>query len=309
MLKWLPADTETLVVAQSFEISKPEPMDLDVPKDLKPMIQSLALEELMGLGAGDRDLKYLEPLFGKKVRIALTGGRNFEIVSSFGSMRSENCSIIIFEKELGQAGKEWTERVRQDAMAVRQLVGREVFVFPSTTVMEGWHKLEPWQGACFVMLKPDTLLCASSDRYLEELLKRIDKTPMRRALPDSLPEWRHVDPTSAAWMLRHIPEGNPDRLISGATWTWKDDRLQVIYVSLAEKGELVEHSVRKRWNLTQRPRSELPLLEARAEKIERRDDGTVAVTIRTKDVGWEPTFWFSLQCYVLRGEDGGIGRP
>ena len=63
-----------------------------------------------------------------------------------------------------------------------------------------------WQGTYFVLLKANTLLCASSDRYLKSVLRRADEVPASRTLPDDLPEWKQVDFDAPMWMLRHIPE-------------------------------------------------------------------------------------------------------
>src|SRR6185312_15009286 len=110
----------------------------------------------------------------------------------------ENCAIIVFEEGLGDAGREWTEALRERAVAVHTRVGREVFVFP--------RRGAPCQDIDLVLLAPDTVLCATGHRYLEALLRRADAIPTSRALPDDLPEWKRVDFAAPVWMLRHIPE-------------------------------------------------------------------------------------------------------
>ena len=54
----------------------------------------------------------LEPLRGRKVEYVVYGAKNFDGVSSLGSLRSEGCAIIVFEKDLGDAAKEWANRLR-----------------------------------------------------------------------------------------------------------------------------------------------------------------------------------------------------
>ena len=100
---------------------------------------------------------------------------------------------------------------------MRTLVGREVFVFPSTTVMESGFIQTKWQGTYYVLLKPNTVLCASSDRYLESVLRRVDEAPQARALPDNLPEWKQVNFDAPAWMLRHVPKAQEKVHAVGAT--------------------------------------------------------------------------------------------
>jgi hypothetical protein len=50
------------------------------------------------------DGKYLQPLAGWKIALALRANRNFDWVSgSLPAHRSESCSVIVFEKSLGDA--------------------------------------------------------------------------------------------------------------------------------------------------------------------------------------------------------------
>jgi hypothetical protein len=51
-----------------------------------------------------------------------------------------------------------------------------------------------------VMLEPNIVLCASSDRYLEAVLRGVDQAARTRALPYDLPEWKHIDFDAPVWM-------------------------------------------------------------------------------------------------------------
>jgi hypothetical protein len=79
-------------------------------------------------------------------------------VSKLGSLRSEGCTTLVFEKDLGDTAGAGTERLREGATAVRALMSREVFVLPSTTRMDRWAKAVAWRGTFFVFLSPDTVL-------------------------------------------------------------------------------------------------------------------------------------------------------
>lgn len=149
ILPWLPEDTETLVVAQSFNVpswNKRESEERNSKprlQDGETYIQLLALEGLFELNDG----KYLETLAGTKVVLALRGGRNFDVVSSFGSLRNEGCSVVVFEKTLYDVASDWCDSIRAESKEIRKIAGRDVFVFASATVMEGVFKQQPWQGA------------------------------------------------------------------------------------------------------------------------------------------------------------------
>jgi hypothetical protein len=127
-------------------------------------------------------------LAGSKVVLALRGARNLDIVSSFGSLRSEGCAVIVFENNLDDIAKGWLGTVRDGSKEVRRIGNRDVFVFPSTTVMEPWFEQKPWQGTFIVVVQPNTLLCATSDRYLKDVLGRLDAKSVGRAPTHDLPE-------------------------------------------------------------------------------------------------------------------------
>lgn len=292
VLAWLPMDTETIVAASSFRMPAPQKLDLG-QIEFATFARILACGELAALEKGS----YLKPLADKKVAVALRGGRHFETVSAFGSHRSEGCAVVVFEEGLGAAGQEWTDLLRQGAKAVRRVRGRDVFVFPSAVAMEPVFKLKPWQGTYLVLLSPDTLLCATSDAYLEEVLQRVDDKPADRALPDSLAEWRHVDPSAPAWMIRHLPGDARKPLIDGVTWSMHKDRVDIEYLAVANAADEVEKQARTRWQPTG--------LDLKSD-FRRSDAGTVVVSLNAKN-GGPDNFLATLFLYALQNESGAVG--
>jgi hypothetical protein len=208
LIALLPRDTETLHVAQSYAMPAPGKDRLKNPPsvDLRRGCQLAAMEGLWQLDHG----KYLGPLAGRKVAVALRGSRNVDVASYFGSLRSEGCAVIVLETDLDADGKAWTEMLRTGARQIRKIGGHDVFVFDSTTVMEPSVTPKPWQGTFLVLLTSKVILAATSDKYLEEVLANLDVVPAVRALPDTLPEWKHVDTTAPGWLLRHVPETAPN---------------------------------------------------------------------------------------------------
>jgi hypothetical protein len=171
------------------------------------------------------------------------------------------------------------------------LVGREVFVFPSVTAMEPWVKPAPWQGTYLVLLKPNTVLCATSDRYLETVLRRVDQAPEVRALADSLPEWKHVDFDAPAWMLRHVPRGGNGSHPIGATGAFTRDRFRLVYVPRSGS-DIDLGPLKEEWYRGLDP-SRRDLLN-----IVRQPDGTVVLACDAR-LG-EDTLWFGMQLYRLQ---------
>ena len=83
MLAWLPENTETIVVGQSFVIRA---RDLRfaayrASKQSRDFFETMPETALGALVEPEME-KYLKPLAGKKVVLALRGGRNHEWVSS-----------------------------------------------------------------------------------------------------------------------------------------------------------------------------------------------------------------------------------
>ena len=258
----------------------------------------------VSLAAGQMDSvdggKHSQPVRGRKIECIVSGARNFEGVSKFGSLRCESCTIIVFENDLGDAAREWTQSLRQGAKAVRTLVGREVFVFPSTTVMDRFWKQTKWQGTYFVLLRPNTVLCASSDRYLESVLRRVDEAPETRALPDNLPEWKQVDFEAPAWMLRHIPKVGERTHTVGLTAAFMRNGFRVVYIPKVGS-EVNIKAIREEWlvTATQIMRDQL--------KTVRQPDGTVVLSYNEK-LG-DDTLWFGWQLYRLQAFELFLAEP
>ncbi len=261
VFQWLPEDTETLIVARSVNLPDPDP--------------NMSWQELGAYLTPEDDIgKRLESLRNRKLECVVSGSKNFDVVSSFGSLRGESCSIFVFENDLGDVAKKWTENLRKQAKTVRSLLDHEVFVFPSTTVMEPWMKPTEWQGTYYVLLNPRTLLCATSDRYLESILQRVKNVPKARALPESLPEWKYVDFNAPVWMLRHVDKFKKHDQLTGLTVAWKKDGFRVVYV-LNEKSDPPGNPLKAERI------SPFLLLASQGDrerlKIENRPDGTVVV--------------------------------
>jgi hypothetical protein len=300
-LKWLPENTETLRGATKFTAQAITAARNDLArkpggeKNLMPHLRSMILDPIILLDEG----KVWEPLADKKISLALSGARNFETVSAFGSHRSEGCAIIVFEKELPEAGGAWLKEVRPRAKEIRKIAEREMFVFPSIVEMEAIFKLKPWQGSFIVLLNSTTLLCATSDAYLKEVLERIDHPAKGRALPSTLAEWKSVDPTSLAWMIRHVPEKQPSRRLEGVVWNQSERESKVTFFPSPGKLPAIEEFVRVRWIKS------MPFTPA---KVERTPGGLITASASTGGFDEASGFLMVLNHYVLDGESGSDGE-
>jgi hypothetical protein len=237
-IMWLPSDTETLTVAHSFKLEAS-----DEEGGFGGLMLGNLLEATFFVEFGD-EMK-LDPLRGRTVSLALLGQRNFDSVSSFGGLRCESCAIVLFEEDLGGTWEKLKASLSESAEHVRRIEGQEVFQYAPTTVMEPWVKLKPWQGLFVARPTPKALLIASSDKYLEEVLRRMSATTRERALRPSLPEWKHVDRSAAMWTIRHIPTESPRTFFDGVTISWQRGKVSVTYVG-AKPG--AEKAIRTAWD-------------------------------------------------------------
>ena len=73
--------------------------------------------------------------------------------------------------------------------------------------------------------RPDVLISATDRGYLADLLGRMDRHGGSRALPDSLPEWRHLDPNARIWGVRHfdIKDAESDPTSPSGGWAVQDN--------------------------------------------------------------------------------------
>jgi hypothetical protein len=244
----------------------------------------------VGLATGDLflvdDGRASNLLNGRKIECIVRGAKNFRAVGTPGSLCRESCAIIVFEKELGDAARQWADVLRKRATAVLTSVGREVFVFP------------PLTARCLAfdlaLLSPDTVLCATSHRYLESVLRRADEVPASRALPDDLPEWKQVDFDAPVWMLRHIPEAAGKTRAVGVTAGISKGGFRVTYIPRVGSDFNIP-DIGNQWlpgGLFQTPASR------DKRKIVRQPEGMVVLSSEASPD--DETVWFSWQLYFLQ---------
>lgn len=295
MLNWLPENTETLVGTSSgvFTDATIDIGDETLSGSFRATEQSLA--ELDELSKG----KYLMPLVGKRVKLTLAGARNYEwISSSMPTYRREGCKIVLFEEELGEAGGNWTKLLREDVREIRTIREREVFVFPAPRSMRPAFGAS-WSGKLGIyvlLLEPDKILCATSDKFLEEVLNRIDKPQVQQAMPDTLRDWKHVDTTAPYWMLRRNRKNSK---IEGVTVQFTECESKITFLLAATtSATAIERSINDVFS-TPGKKDDFPLT------IGHPQNDLVVVSLpttdisATKDIGNQSLFLFVYYIYCL----------
>lgn len=290
LLRCFPENTETVVVAQSFKIRRSqEDKSIFFSTPIWDHLQHLSLCDLFKL-EGDAGL---DELLDREVSVAVNGARDFTVVSAFGSLRYQGCGIVRFKEPLPDDGRKIIDALRKKARTVRTILGTEVFVFPDRTAMESAIKPKKWQGQFIACLAADTLLCASSDEFLREVLERSAVRAAGRALAADLPEWKHVDCRAPVWMIRHIPRKFAGQLAAGLTWSLKPQGrnvFEVTYIPVEGKKPLPIAEIWREDDLAARP------------TITEKDDGAVVVTIDLEKGKEE--IWYAFPIYWSLGEAG-----
>ena len=229
LLWWLPEDTETIIVApQQFQVhtSKPEsnaPKDLpktkpadpakpaadpakakpakegNAPTKLEEMVQGLVSGSVIG---GDKGINL--DLSRLKIQCAVEGSRCFTPPKNFGMMLYQGCQILKFETAATAAVQKAFDDCLAKAENKRVILGHQIAI--NTVKSINRHIVQDDWTYYVCQPTPGVLLVATHQGYLEETLKRIQTKPKHRALPATLPEWKHVDTKAQVWAIRHYNE-------------------------------------------------------------------------------------------------------
>jgi hypothetical protein len=187
LLRWLPEDTETIMVAQGA---------IAIPKKEADRFQFAEALSLLPAGPTFSFAKELlhKELQGQKVLMAMEGSRRFTSPKNLGMMPYEGCHILQFESDdvVRQAFKVCQDKAEKKI----ELAGVQVAVFS--------EKMEEDVWSIFICRpRAGVLMCATDKAYLETTLKRMNGKAEKRALPAELPEWKHVDRKAKIWGVRH----------------------------------------------------------------------------------------------------------
>lgn len=296
--RWFPADTETMIVARDVpwklsgaETPSPPPATDEERRALQQeavvaWTRQVALGRLLTLGGGNmlQPGKYLADMKGRSVPLVVYGGRDYEVVSAFGSYRYHGASVVVFANDARDDLDGLLAAIAKDAPETRDMDGHKVYFFPADeNEMESVYRLEPWQGTYLTRVAPTILLCATSDVYLKEMLGRMDEAPHDRALPQDLPEWKYVDTSASVWGLRHIPPVDGQQL-AGVVWLLQAGgrpTIEAFYLPAA--GGNVERPSRMWFSKFQE--GEMVMDPELKDCIEVLPDGVTQATIRLDDIG------------------------
>lgn len=201
VLWWLPEDTETVsVVRGPFKLAA---LDSELPDDM-PGLERVDLTLRMApLGALQTIKKgrFYKPLIGRSLLFSVEGSRKFRSPTSLGSMLYEGCQIVVLQQGLGAARDAFVRQIASNAKQVQSIVGQQVMVFEENLEEDTWKFL-------VAIPAPNVFLLATNQDFLTQVLKRMHQGGERRALPENLLEWKHVDTKAKFWAVRHYDKAD-----------------------------------------------------------------------------------------------------
>lgn len=194
---WLPPDTETVIVSQRpFRMVR---VAERVPT-VEQVMPQLASDFILTLREGF----LLETLKDQDVVLAVEGGRAFKAPMGLGVGLFEGCQILQF----GEAAQEALRLAYREC--VERCDSRDVVGGKAICVFKEKREADDWTLYIGRPL-PTVLVCATDRKYLEQVLQRIAGQAVGRALPDDLPEWRHLNAKAPVWAIRHYPKQGAGR--------------------------------------------------------------------------------------------------
>jgi hypothetical protein len=194
MLSWFPADTETVTaVTGPLPLPKLEKDSNGVlsmahsEHEVRDRFMQFPLQLLLDLGKNVID---------KPIVAAIEGSRNYLPPAGLGMMKSEGALIAVFAGDITDRANSYLKDSAPKIVRTEQIKGHAVAVF------EGKSEEDRW-ATYIAFPKPNIAVAATNEDYLREVLARIDGKHGERALPDTLPEWKHVNTSAQFWAMRH----------------------------------------------------------------------------------------------------------
>jgi hypothetical protein len=194
ILSWLPADTETLTAATG---------PLHMPKMSQDTSGAMSIETSPDEVHDVFKQYFLLPLLSLQkqfkdapIAAAIEGSRRFRPPTGLGMATYQGALIAVFTDDITARAAQFMKDSASTIVRTEQIEGQRVAVFS--------NKSEDDIVTSYVAFPKSTVAVVATDEsYLREVLARIGGRGGERALPDALPEWKHLDASAEFWALRH----------------------------------------------------------------------------------------------------------
>jgi hypothetical protein len=132
----------------------------------------------------------------EKILLAVEGSRHFSPPSGLGEAPFEGCAVAVFAADVTAQANSFMRDASAVALRTEQIEGQKVTVFQERREQDTWTTFVAFP-------KPNVAVAASNEEYLREVLARIEGKVGDGALPETLPEWKHLNPQAEFWGARH----------------------------------------------------------------------------------------------------------
>lgn len=197
ILKWMPVDTETFVVAQ-----QPFALTSESPNEIPTGLQAAQSYVLGLLDAAEKETLG-KALQGRTVALAVLAARRFEEhppdqrgAIPLGLIAYQGCAVYSFAGPLPDS---MIARPPDDsAMGIR-----------AWTSKGSQSDLEDADTYFVSLLEPQLMAVCNNREFLQEMITRRSAPQQSRALAADLPEWKQVDRTAPLWGISHYGPNSP----------------------------------------------------------------------------------------------------
>ncbi len=185
MIRWLPADTESIAVTQV-------PILLSAPHDWDGVGPETVLGRLANANALLPEYDWSK---GAKLARVVSGSRRFSYPRNLGPFRFEGCSILEFAPDSPLTAEQFLKGISACTSKTFTLCGRQVVAVVREIDQDDWKFY-----AC--ALSPNVVLWATDTKFLTSVLQRAASKSPRVAFTETFPLWPWIDRKAAFWGLR-----------------------------------------------------------------------------------------------------------
>ncbi|MDP3509931.1 MAG: hypothetical protein Q8T09_18310 [Candidatus Melainabacteria bacterium] len=185
MIRWMPADTESIAVTQA-------PVRLSARHDWAGVGPETVLDRLADASALLPDYDWSK---GVKLARVVSGSRRFSLPKNLGPFLFEGCSILEFASDSRLTAEQFLKGISVCSGKTVTLCGKEVVEVVRAIDEDSWRFY-----AC--ALSPNVVLWATDAKFLTSVLQRSASKSPRVAFTEAFPLWRWIDREADFWGLR-----------------------------------------------------------------------------------------------------------
>jgi WG containing repeat len=224
VLRWLPADTETIYGAAGIQPKA------DEIKDMRNYSMTSAMRSWAICIPATHDESTDKQLASAEIATAVTGARAFKTPHGLGAGSYQGASIIVFMRKDFDIAKQAMDKYNEHAMVRCNIDGVEVLINQSA----GAFCQSPSLTYTFSPLT-GTIVRATSETYVREILNRMRTAPKDQAFAPDSAEIKSLDKTAAFWAARHN-----DKSYMPFDYSSKEPVRSILKVSPEDQGSTID---------------------------------------------------------------------